>query len=88
MATNPGSAEPAHRCGIACQWDGVPDDASMILILDQVASEGRIGNWPDTGLSSTRPFEDDGSDPSDHVGQTISVSAPAGIGSNGAVEGF
>ena len=28
---------PASPRGIRCQWDGVPDDAFMVLVLDEVA---------------------------------------------------
>ena len=33
----------ASRHGLACQWDGVPDEAFMVLILDQHAMSGVSG---------------------------------------------
>lgn len=35
--------EPASRHGITCQWEGVPDDAFMILVLDAAAMSGVSG---------------------------------------------
>ena len=35
--------EPASHKGIRCQWEGVPDEAFMILILDEKAMEGISG---------------------------------------------
>jgi putative acetyltransferase len=35
--------EPASRHGVRCQWDGVPDEAFMILILDEPAMTGVSG---------------------------------------------
>lgn len=35
--------EPASRKGICCQWDGVPDEAFMVLILNEKAMEGISG---------------------------------------------
>jgi putative acetyltransferase len=35
--------EPASHKGTRCQWDGVPDEAFMILILDEKAMEGISG---------------------------------------------
>ena len=35
--------ERASGYGIRCQWDGVPDDAFMILLLDKCAMEGVTG---------------------------------------------
>ena len=35
--------EPASHEGIRCQWEGVPDEAFMILILDEKAMEGISG---------------------------------------------
>jgi putative acetyltransferase len=35
--------EPASRHGITCQWEGVPDEAFMILIFDEIAMEGIAG---------------------------------------------
>lgn len=35
--------EPASRYGIRCQWEGVPDEAFMILIFDGIAMEGIAG---------------------------------------------
>lgn len=35
--------EPASRHGLASQWDGVPDEAFMVTILDQAAMTGVRG---------------------------------------------
>ncbi len=35
--------ELASKYGIACQWEGVPDEAFMILVLDEAAMEGVAG---------------------------------------------
>ena len=35
--------EPASRHGIRCQWGGVPDEAFMILVLDETAMDGVSG---------------------------------------------
>jgi putative acetyltransferase len=35
--------EPASKYGITCQWEGVPDEAFMILIFDKMAIEGISG---------------------------------------------
>ena len=34
---------PASRHGLSCQWDGVPDEAFMVLILDDPAMAGVSG---------------------------------------------
>ncbi len=34
---------PASRRGLRCQWDGVPDDAFMVLVLDEKAMAGASG---------------------------------------------
>ena len=34
---------PASQHGLSCQWDGVPDEAFMVLILDQAAMAGVAG---------------------------------------------
>lgn len=34
---------PASRHGLACQWEGVPDDAFMVLILDEAFMAGVVG---------------------------------------------
>ncbi|MES9946822.1 MAG: N-acetyltransferase [Candidatus Thiodiazotropha sp.] len=34
---------PASRYGLSCQWDGVPDEAFMVLILDESAMAGVSG---------------------------------------------
>lgn len=34
---------PASRHGLSCQWDGVPDTAFMVLILDEPAMAGVSG---------------------------------------------
>ncbi len=34
---------PASRHGVSCQWDGLPDEAFMVLILDQAAMAGVSG---------------------------------------------
>lgn len=34
---------PASRHGIACQWEGVPDEAFMVMILDEKAMAGISG---------------------------------------------
>ena len=35
--------EPASHRGIRCQWEGAPEEAFMILILDEKAMEGISG---------------------------------------------
>ncbi len=35
--------EPASQYGIKCQWDCVPDEAFMVLILDKEAMQGKAG---------------------------------------------
>jgi putative acetyltransferase len=35
--------EPASKVGIKCQWEGVPDEAFMILIFDEKAMKGASG---------------------------------------------
>jgi putative acetyltransferase len=35
--------EPASRHGLSCQWEGVPDAAFMVLILDADAMRGVAG---------------------------------------------
>jgi putative acetyltransferase len=35
--------EPASQYGLACQWEGVPDEAFMVLILDPEAMKGTQG---------------------------------------------
>jgi putative acetyltransferase len=35
--------EPASHKGISCQWEGVPDEAFMIKILDEKAMEDISG---------------------------------------------
>lgn len=35
--------EPASKYDIACQWEGVPDEAFMILVLDQTVMKGITG---------------------------------------------
>ena len=35
--------EPASRHGLSCQWEGVPDEAFMVLILDEAAMAGVSG---------------------------------------------
>ena len=35
--------EPASMHGLACQWEGVPDAAFMVLILDEHAMSGVSG---------------------------------------------
>ena len=35
--------ELASKYDITCQWEGVPDEAFMILILDEAAMEGVAG---------------------------------------------
>ena len=35
--------EPASRYGLRCQWDGIPDEAFMVLILDRTAMDGVTG---------------------------------------------
>jgi putative acetyltransferase len=35
--------ERASAHGLACQWEGVPDEAFMVLILDEAAMEGVSG---------------------------------------------
>jgi putative acetyltransferase len=34
---------PASQHGLTCQWDGIPDEAFMVLILDEAAMEGVSG---------------------------------------------
>jgi putative acetyltransferase len=34
---------PAFRHGVSCQWEGVPEEAFMVLILDEVAMAGVSG---------------------------------------------
>ncbi|MFO7900600.1 MAG: N-acetyltransferase [Planctomycetota bacterium] len=34
---------PASRHGLSCQWEGVPDEAFMVLILDEAAMAGVSG---------------------------------------------
>lgn len=34
---------PASKHGLACQWEGVPDDAFMVLILDEASMAGVSG---------------------------------------------
>jgi putative acetyltransferase len=34
---------PASRHGLSCQWDGVPDEAFMVLVLDESAMAGVSG---------------------------------------------
>jgi putative acetyltransferase len=34
---------PASRHGLACQWEGVPDDAFMVLILEEAFMAGVVG---------------------------------------------
>lgn len=34
---------PASQYGLSCQWDGVPDEAFMVLILDEEAMAGVSG---------------------------------------------
>ncbi len=34
---------PASYHGLSCQWDGVPDEAFMVLILDEAAMAGVSG---------------------------------------------
>jgi putative acetyltransferase len=41
--------EPASRHGVRCQWPGVPDDAFMLLVLDEAVAP-RLG-----GLARYRP---------------------------------
>lgn len=35
--------EPASRRGLASQWDGIPDEAFMVLVLDETAMAGASG---------------------------------------------
>jgi putative acetyltransferase len=35
--------QPASRRGLASQWDGIPDEAFMILVLDETAMAGVSG---------------------------------------------
>ena len=35
--------KPTSEFGLACQWPGVPDEAFMVLILDQTAMAGTTG---------------------------------------------
>ena len=44
--------EPASIHGLACQWEGVPDAAFMVLVLDEPAMAG-VSAWG-TRTSSTR----------------------------------
>ena len=41
---------PASRHGLSCQWEGVPDDAFMVLALDEAAM---------TGVSGTARYRDE-----------------------------
>jgi putative acetyltransferase len=34
---------PASRHGLTCQWEGVPDDAFMVLVLDKASMVGVSG---------------------------------------------
>jgi putative acetyltransferase len=34
---------PASQHGLSCQWDGIPDEAFMVLILDEAAMAGVSG---------------------------------------------
>jgi putative acetyltransferase len=34
---------PAARHGLSCQWDGIPDEAFMVLILDEISMAGVSG---------------------------------------------
>jgi putative acetyltransferase len=34
---------PASRYGLSCQWDGIPDEAFMVLILDEAVMAGVSG---------------------------------------------
>ena len=34
---------PASKRGFTCQWEGVPDDAFMVLILDETSMSGVSG---------------------------------------------
>ncbi len=45
--------EPASKHGLASQWEGMPDEAFMVLILDAAAMTGRRA-WHDTGTNSAR----------------------------------
>lgn len=33
----------ASRCGLTCQWEGVPDEALMVLVFDEAAMAGVTG---------------------------------------------
>jgi len=35
--------EPASKRGLSCQWDGVPDEAFMIIVMDHASLEGVSG---------------------------------------------
>jgi len=35
--------EPASRHGLASQWEGVPDEAFMVLVLDKAVTRGVSG---------------------------------------------
>jgi putative acetyltransferase len=35
--------EPASTRGLSCQWNGVPDEAFMVLVMDEQALEGVSG---------------------------------------------
>ena len=35
--------EPASTHGLACQWESVPDEAFMVLVLDETAMAGVSG---------------------------------------------
>lgn len=35
--------EPASRYGLKCQWEGVPDEAFMVMIFDEQALKGVSG---------------------------------------------
>ena len=34
---------PASRYGLRCQWEGVPDEAFMVLVLDELSMAGMTG---------------------------------------------
>jgi putative acetyltransferase len=34
---------PASRRGLSCQWDGIPDEAFLVLILDKTGMAGVSG---------------------------------------------
>jgi putative acetyltransferase len=35
--------QPASRFGLACQWEGIPDDVFMAILLDERAMRGAGG---------------------------------------------